>query len=109
MRRAVSVVLLLALASCAHGKAWQATGESIDALGQTFLLTAKAVDTAYDAKHLSEAEYARWRTFVRYFKPTYDMAADRWLHGDDTATEHAAVVLAALAAELATFTAMGAK
>lgn len=94
-------------ASCTHTAAWRASGESIDALGQTFLLTAQAVDTAYDAKRLSEAEYARWRAFVAYFKPTFDLAADRWLHGDETASEHAAAVLAALSAELATWAAKG--
>lgn len=108
-RANAAVVAVLALScamSCAHTQTWVATGEGLDALGRTFLATGQALDAAYDAKLLSEADYDRWRAFVRYFKPTFDLAADRWLHGDDTATEHAAAVLAALSAELATFTAM---
>lgn len=103
MRRAAPVVLLLTLAACTHAQAWVATGESIDALGKTFLATGRALDAAYDAHQLSEAQYSKWRAFVKYFKPTYDVAADRWLHADDTAGEHAGAVLAALSAELATF------
>jgi hypothetical protein len=91
------------LVACSHTQAWQASGEGIDALGKTFIATGQALDAAYDAHHVAEAQYAKWRAFVAFFKPTYDLAADRWLHGDDTAAEHAAVVLAALSAELATF------
>lgn len=96
-------VALLLLAACAHDKAWVATGESIDALGRTFLATAGVLDDAYRRGKLPEAQYERWRAFVRYFKPTYQMASDRWLHADETASQHAAAVLAALSAELATF------
>jgi len=105
--KALRLLPLLALVSCTHTQAWVATGESIDALGKTFLATAAALDRAYDAKLVTEAQYDRWRAFVKYFKPTYDLAADRWLHGDDTAAEHAAAVLAALSAELATWAAKG--
>lgn len=103
MTRALPVIALLALAACSHTQAYVATGESIDALGQTFVATGHALDAAYDAHRVSEAQYDRWRAFVKFFKPTYDMAADRWLHADETASEHAAAVLAALSAELATF------
>lgn len=91
------------LGGCSHAKAWQVSGESIDALGRTFLTTGQVLDAAYDAHQVSEAQYEKWRAFVRYFKPVFDTASDRWLHGDDTAAQHAAAVLAALAAELATF------
>ena len=101
MRRALPLVLLFV--ACTHAQVWVATGESIDALGKTFLVTGRALDAAYDAHQVDELQYAKWRAFVKYFKPTYDVAADRWLHGDDTAAEHAAAVLAALSAELATF------
>ena len=106
-RLTAAIALCATFAACTHTQAWRASGESIDALGQTFLLTAQTVDAAYDAKHLSEAEYARWRAFVAYFKPVFDTASERWLHGDDTASEHAAAVLAALSAELATWAAKG--
>lgn len=94
------------LNACTHTQAWVASGESIDALGKTFLATGQALDQAYDAHLVTEAQYARWRAFVPYFKATYDVAADRWLHADDSAAEHAAAVLAALSAELAAFAAM---
>lgn len=105
MTRALPIALLL-FAACTHTQAWRASGESIDALGQTFLATGHALDAAYDAKLLPEAQYERWRAFARYAKPLYDTASDRWLHADDTASAHAAAVLAALSAELAGFTAM---
>lgn len=89
--------------SCQHTQAWAVSGESIDALGKTFLVTGQALDAAYDARQVTELQYEKWRAFVKYFKPTYDVAADRWLHGDDSAAEHAAAVLAALSAELAGF------
>jgi hypothetical protein len=97
------LALTLSIANCAHQRAWQVSGESIDALGRTFVSTGHALDAAYDAHRVSEAQYEKWRAFVTYFKPTYLLASDRWLHGDDTASEHAAAVLAALSAELATF------
>lgn len=105
---AAMVALSLTIAACTHSQAWVASGESLDALGRTFLTTGQALDAAYDAKLVSEADYSRWRAFVPYFQATYDVAADRWLHADDGAAEHAAAVLAALSAELATFAAMGA-
>lgn len=101
-------ILLLGI-SCSHTQAWRVSGESIDALGKTFLATGAALDDAYRAGKVTEAQYERWRVFVKYFKPTYDVAADRWLHSDDSAGEHAAAVLAALSAELATFAAPGGK
>lgn len=93
--------------ACTHSQAWVASGESIDALGRTFLATAAVVDAAYDAKRLPEADYARWRSFAGYFQAVHAVAADRWLRGDDTASEHAAAVLAALSAELAVWGAKG--
>lgn len=111
MTYGAAVVLVVAFVSttsvsCSHAQAYVATGESIDALGKTFLVTGQALDAAYDAHQVSEAQYERWRAFVKYFKPVYDGAADRWLHGDDTAARHAAAVLAALSAELAGYTAL---
>lgn len=99
---AILSILFLGI-SCSHTQAYVASGESIDALGKTFLATGAALDAAYDKHLVTEQQYDRWRAFVKYFKPTYDMAADRWLHADETASEHAAAVLAALYAELATF------
>lgn len=104
--RLAAVLALSCAMACTHAQAWVASGESLDALGKTFLATGQALDAAYDAHLVTEAQYGRWRAFVGYFKPTYDLAADRWLHGDDSAAEHAAAVLAALSAELAGFTAM---
>lgn len=97
------LVIALVVASCAHTQAWHVSGESIDALGKTFLATGQALDAAYSAGRVTEAQYDKWRAFVPYFKATYDVAADRWLHADDTAAEHAGAVLVALSAELATF------
>lgn len=99
----IALSLFVFGASCAHQQAWQVSGEGIDALGKSFLATGHALDAAYDAHQVSEAQYERWRQFSTHFKKVYDTAADRWLHGDDTASEHAAAVLAALSAELATF------
>lgn len=109
MRRAIPVVALLALVACTHQQAYVATGESIDALGKTFLVTGHALDDAYTAHQVTEAQYDKWRAFVKYFKPTYDVAADRFLHADDTAAEHAAAIIAALSAELAEFAALSAQ
>jgi len=101
------IALAAITASCTHNQAWVASGESIDALGKTFLATGRALDAAYDAKKVPEVEYAKWRAFAAYFKSAHYLASDRWLHGDDTAAEHAAAVLAALSAELATFAQSG--
>ena len=102
MRRALPLALLLFVA-CAHTQVWRVSGEGLVTLSQTFLATGAALDEAYRAGKMTEAQYDRWRAFVRYFKPTYDVASDRWLHADQTAAEHAAAVLASLAAGLATF------
>jgi hypothetical protein len=106
MTRTVPVVLLLALASCAHDKAWVASGTSIAMLGESFVATGRLMDSALDSKAVTAEQYRKWAAFAHYFKPAYDLAADRWLHADDSATEHAAVVLTALAGELAAWTAL---
>lgn len=109
--RALSVVVLLALVSssgCAHEKAWQVTGESLVTLGDTFVATAGLMDAALDSKAVTVEQYRRWATFVKYFKPIYLQASERWQHDGDTAAQHAAAVLGALAAELAEFSAMAA-
>lgn len=98
---------LLGATHCAHEKAWRVTGEGLVTLQATYIATGKAIDAAHDKGLMTDAEYRKWAAFARYFAPTYDIAADRWLHGDDTATEHAAAVLAALSAELATWAAKG--
>ena len=104
MTRALPMALMLV--ACSHAQAWRVSGESIDAMGKTFLATGSALDAAYSAGKVTDAQYDRWRAFVKYFKPTYDVAADRWLHADDSAAEHAGAVLASLATELAAFSAM---
>lgn len=99
--RKVAGALLLTLAvSCTHEQVWVASGESIAALGETYDTVGKAMDRALDEKRVDEATYRRWAAFCRYYKAVYDPARDRWLQSDDTAAEHAAAILAALAAEL---------
>lgn len=103
MKRALPVLALLALlalAACTHEQAWVASGESIAALGTTYDTTGKLMDRALDEKLIDEATYRRWVAFCHYYRPLYDAARDRWLHSDDTAAEHAAAVLTALAAEV---------
>lgn len=98
--RVLGAPLLLLALSCSHTQVWAASGESLDALGQAFVATGHAIDGAYAAGHLTQAQHDKWKAFAGFFKPTFDVACDRWLHGDDTAAQHAAAVLAALASEL---------
>lgn len=105
MRTATALLLITSLA-CTHAQGWVATGESLSVLGQSFAATGKLMDSALDAKAVTVEQYRRWAAFSHFFKPTYDVACDRWLHADDDASEHAAAVLAALAAELAGWTAI---
>lgn len=96
---AIAAVSLVA--SCASQQAYVATGESLAALGETFAATGKLMDRALDKGAVPVEQYRRWAAFAKYFKPTYDVATDRWLHADASAAEHAVAVLAALSAELA--------
>lgn len=96
---AITAVVLFA--ACTHTQAYVATGESLVTLGETFVATGHLMDSALDKGAVTPEQYRRWAAFAHYFKPTYDVAADRWLHSDDTAAQHAAAVLAALSAELA--------
>lgn len=103
--RNAAVVAVLALScvmsmSCAHEQVWVASGESIAAIGETFDTVGKQMDRALDEKRIDEATYRRWFAFCHYYRAVYDPARDRWLHSEDTAAQHAAAVLAALAAEI---------
>ena len=102
-------IMATSVAACSHEKAWRVTGESLAGLGNTFADTGRAMDAAHEAKRIDDATYRRWAAFAHHFKALYDTTADRWLHGDETASEHAAVVLAALSAELAKWTAESAR
>lgn len=104
---ALAVVFALsATIACTHTQVWVASGESLVVLGESFVATGHAMDAALDAKTVDEATYRRWAAFARYFKPAYETAADRWLHSDDSASKHAAAVLASLSAELAEWAAV---
>lgn len=107
--RAPVIVVLLLLLACSHTQIWVATGESLVALSDTFAATAQLMNAALDAKVVTPEQYQRWASFAAYFKTTYDLAADRWLHADATASEHAAVVLSTLSAELAEWNAVAVK
>jgi hypothetical protein len=96
----------LAFAHCTHAQVWTATGTSIAMLGESHDACGHAMDAALDAHRVTPEQYRRWAAFSHYFRPAYDLARDRWLHGDDTAAEHSAAVLAALEAELAVYVAM---
>lgn len=96
----VAVLALSCAMSCAHEQVWVASGESIAALGETYDTVGKQMDRALDEKRVDEATYRRWAAFCGYYRAVYDPARDRWLHSEDTAAQHAAAVLAALAAEL---------
>ena len=93
-------IIATSIAGCTHDQAWVASGESIAAIGTTYDTVGAQMDRALDAKRINEATYRRWVAFCHYYRPLYDTARDRWLHSDDTAAQHAAAVLAALAAEL---------
>lgn len=105
-RLVAALAAIATISACTHSQAWSASGEAIAALGQTFVATGHAMDAAYDAHTVTPEQYRRWAAFAHHFKALYDTTADRWLHADDSAAEHAAAVLAALSAELAEFTAM---
>lgn len=54
------------------------TGEVLDGAGHTFVSTNDAMVIALKFQRITPQQYADWRAFVTWFKPTYDMAVSMW-------------------------------
>lgn len=81
LRKVVPMLLLvlsvgLGAPSCATTAAGvvNVSVTSTKALGQLFLTTATAIDAAYDAKLISEPQYAPWRDFSLRFQAAFAIA-----------------------------------
>ena len=64
---AVLLTIIVSLAACATLTVTQ-SAETLAALGEQFLSSARQIDDAYKAGQIPEADYAKWRAFVPKFK-----------------------------------------
>jgi hypothetical protein len=100
-------MLALALAACTHVDPYVASGESLNAAGQTFVTTSRAFDRAYDAGLITNAQYGTWAVFGRKFQATYPAALALWqaaVHvGDAAQVGGARALVTQLVSELAVF------
>jgi len=65
--------LILALAGCATLTVTK-SAETLSALAEQFVASAKQIDGAYQAKLITEADYQKWRAFVPKFKLAFAQA-----------------------------------
>jgi hypothetical protein len=107
--RGAAAAAALLLVACSHAQAWRATGETVVALGESYVATGEAMDALLDRGLISVESYRTWAAFCSYWRPAYDEAFRQWLNGDATAQQRAAGVLSLLAAELAVWTARSAR
>jgi hypothetical protein len=100
-------VLALALLSCAGTNPYVASGESLNATGQTFVQTSKLFDRAYDSGLITNAQYGEWAMFGRKFQALYPSAVALWQAavrvGDAAQIGGARALLTQLVGELAGF------
>lgn len=92
---------------CTSSQAFVVTGESVIGLGETYAATGHMMDVALDAKKVTVEQYRVWASFSKRFQLVYVPAGDLWkaalLANDAPAAQQAAVVLGALAFDLAQF------
>jgi len=98
--------ILLVLTACAALTITK-SAETLSAVGEQFLASAKTVDDAYRAKLISEADYQKWRAFVPQFKLAYAQAAQALetarVAGEVTTPQQTADLIRRLKDQLLTF------
>lgn len=103
-------VSILLFSACTTTQALTVSGESIAAIGETFVATGHLMDAALDAKSVTPEQYRQWSTFAKRFKAVFPLAADAWKAAvavnDGTAAQHAAAILSDLSSDLASFGAL---
>lgn len=68
------VAVLLLLCACSHQQAFIITGQSIDTLGEQFVVVAEYMNTAVESGTVSEAQYAKWAVFGKKFQAAFPAA-----------------------------------
>lgn len=95
-------------ASCKTVDPYIATGETLNTVGQEFVVVASAMNRGLDEHVISTVDYKRWAEFAHRFKTSYSLAVAMWTfavdHKDDIQKGKATDIILALSAELATFT-----
>ncbi len=98
---ALGLCLALVLPGCAEDKALIITGESLVSLGDQFVATAAAMDTALDAKAITPATYEKWKSFGLKFQQAYPLATELWRVASDSHDAKLEAQVIALVSQLA--------
>lgn len=110
MTRMLAVMFLTWACSCKSLDPYVATGETINMVGQEFLVVGDAMNKAIDANMLTKEQYDRWVAFVEKFKVSHALARRTWkfalANDDNIAKGDATNIILNLSAELAEFMAL---
>lgn len=108
--RLAGLVALAGLVSCAHVEPLTVSGEALDATGQTFVATSRAMEQAAKLEAVSPKQYAAWSAFKPKFQASFDLAVQLWKTAreaqDAVLQGHIEQVIQILVDELATYTAL---
>lgn len=111
IRKAAPVVLLcLALTGCATTPPIVISARSLAALDITFVATHDAMEVAFDAHHITPAQYAAWKSFGLRYQASEGLAVklyDAAAAAHDTSTQaQVSAILASFESELGTYAAL---
>jgi len=70
--------VLFLLPACTSDKGFLISGESLNALGQTFVVTGQAMNQMLDAKQVTPEQYKAWATFALNFQSVYPSCVQTW-------------------------------
>jgi hypothetical protein len=70
--------VVLLVAACRSSAGYVVTGESLDALGQSFVKVGEAYNKGLDAKSVTSEQYRTWASFAKKFQTAYPPAVQMW-------------------------------
>jgi hypothetical protein len=101
------VVVLLLLAACATSTGFIVSGESLDAVGKSFVAVGQAYNRELDAQRISVDQYRSWSAFAKKFQAAYPSAVQLWKSSiavnDAALTKKSDEIIVSLVTELAKF------
>ena len=77
VKLAVVILALFALSACASNKL-VLSGTALDAIGQSFVVTANLYNSLHEAGKITDDEYRAFAMFAKQFKVIYPVAVDTW-------------------------------
>lgn len=99
------LMVALLVAACASSTGYVVTGESLDALGKTFVTVGQAYNKGLDAKTVTVEQYRTWAEYAKKFQQAYPAAVQLWKSSvavnDAALTKQSSAIVTGLVTELA--------